>query len=106
MGLQWTDLVSSASFSFFAGSVVEMTYGLEIENIHDPLVTNVQKVVEGVTMAAVTVKYLVDIFPVLQHVPDWVPGTGFKQFAKEFIRMNEKIKEEPFNRVVSAMVSN
>ncbi|EAU83268.1 cytochrome P450 [Coprinopsis cinerea okayama7 len=96
---QWEDHLTH----FFAGSIIEMTYGIEIESVNDPLVKNVQWVVGGVTMAAVTVKYFVDIFPILKYVPSWMPGTGFKQFAKKFIQMNDLIKDEPFERVLKAM---
>ncbi|TFK27884.1 cytochrome P450 [Coprinopsis marcescibilis] len=86
----------------FSGAIIEMTYGIEIDDVDSPLVTNVQWVVNAVAESAVTVKYLVDIFPVLKYVPEWFPGTGFKKFAKEFIRMNELIKNEPFDRVLDA----
>ena len=75
--------------------------------------------------AAVLGKFLVDLFPicmslffprfpssqlchivVVEHVPEWMPGAGFKRQARIWRRITDRMYEEPFRVVKDALVSN
>jgi len=40
--------------------------------------------------------YLVDLFPVLKYVPEWVPGAGFRKIAREGRELAEELQEKPW----------
>ncbi|KAI0394745.1 cytochrome P450 oxidoreductase OrdA-like protein [Xylariaceae sp. FL0594] len=63
--------------------ILEMIYGYAIEpHKADPLVEIMDTVIEELSMAAVPGAWLVDLIPALQHLPSWLPGTGFKKTAE------------------------
>ncbi|TFK18376.1 O-methylsterigmatocystin oxidoreductase [Coprinopsis marcescibilis] len=41
-------------------------------------------------------KMLVNAFPSLKHVPDWFPGTGWKQYLKEGADINKRLVSPPW----------
>lgn len=43
--------------------------------------------------------YLVDNFPFLKYVPNWVPGTGWKAVAKQRKHTLARLRDEPFEYV-------
>ncbi|KAI0129955.1 cytochrome P450 [Xylariales sp. AK1849] len=69
----------------------------------DPLVKLINKVMAGFGESCVPGAYLVDLVPWLQHVPDWVPGTGFKQKAKQMKRDYVDVVNIPLNFVAQQM---
>jgi len=63
--------------------MLSMLYGYTIEpHKPDPLVQEVDKLMEQFTEAIVPGKWLVDLIPALEHLPDWMPGAGFKATAR------------------------
>jgi hypothetical protein len=40
--------------------------------------------------------YVQTQFPILKHVPDWFPGTAFKQKAKEWSIVFDAVLNQPF----------
>ncbi|KZV66282.1 cytochrome P450, partial [Peniophora sp. CONT] len=61
---------------------LKITHGYSIERASpDPLISLVEKAAEEFYIAAAPGAWLVDIFPWLQHLPRWLPGTQFKDVA-------------------------
>ena len=48
----------------------------------DPLVDLVDKAMYQFSQAFVPGKWTVDLIPALKYLPEWFPGTGWKQIAK------------------------
>ncbi|WYZ44616.1 hypothetical protein EsH8_VII_001052 [Colletotrichum jinshuiense] len=69
-----------------AGSLIlKIVYGYTAEPFtKDPFLDMVGEAMDNFARAAVPGSFLVDVFPFLRYVPDWVPGTGFKQIAKDY----------------------
>ncbi|RDX53565.1 cytochrome P450 [Lentinus brumalis] len=63
--------------STFMATIVKVVYGLELVET-DPEAARIEKMLEGL-QALTPGKYLVEFLPFLQHVPGWVPGTGFQR---------------------------
>ncbi|KAL1742804.1 cytochrome P450 [Schizophyllum fasciatum] len=40
--------------------------------------------------------YLVDIFPILKYVPEWVPGADFRRVAREGYELAQELQEKPW----------
>ncbi|KAF8184805.1 cytochrome P450 [Pholiota molesta] len=47
----------------------------------------------------------VDVFPSLQYLPEWMPGTGFKRSARKWKRKMEEFVDAPYEYVRSSMKS-
>ncbi|KAJ8507512.1 hypothetical protein ONZ45_g10135 [Pleurotus djamor] len=65
-----------------ASSVVEVSYGSTAQSSNDPLITLADKALHRINEAGITGTYLVDYLPMLQHVPSWFPGPGFRRYGR------------------------
>jgi hypothetical protein len=65
------------------GSVaISMTYGVDIRPINDPNLQVAKLAGEAVIECLTTGSSTVDLFPLLKHLPSWVPGASFQEKAK------------------------
>ncbi|KAI1875920.1 uncharacterized protein JN550_001416 [Neoarthrinium moseri] len=62
----------------------------------DPLITLVNRFMADFSVAAVPGRWLADMVPLLRHVPDWMPGTGFKAIAREYKQTFDDVKNTPY----------
>ncbi|KAJ2917333.1 hypothetical protein MD484_g3041, partial [Candolleomyces efflorescens] len=85
--------------SFFTGVILRTTYGIKPKGNDDPLITQVNETTVGFSLAGRKGSFLVDLIPSLTYVPDWVPGTGWKKFAKYYREMSLLSRVEPFKHV-------
>ncbi|WQF86947.1 Putative cytochrome P450 [Colletotrichum destructivum] len=81
-----------------AGSLIlKITYGYTAEAFKkDPLLEMVGEMADNLINGAVPGAFLVDSFPFLRYLPDWVPGTGFKQLAKQWKVQMEETRDKPY----------
>jgi hypothetical protein len=49
--------------------------------------------------------FLVNAFPWMEHIPDWVPGTGWKQKAYEWREQTSRAMGDPYNWAKQRIVS-
>lgn len=57
----------------------------------------------NLSAAFVPMSWPVDIIPALRHLPDWFPGTGFKQTARKWRAVNEAVVGTPYEFVRKQM---
>lgn len=87
------NLESSAS-----SLMLDMVYGYNPNsNSRDPLVLLVNQVMSEFSEATVAGAWLVDLIPWLQYLPEWVPGTGFKEIARRYHKTFIDVTNIPFN---------
>ena len=83
--------------------LMDIIYGIQVEDVSNKHVVQAEAWVAGVNEVIEPGRFLVDILPfcmfsqsgfnadffydcgfyIVQYVPTWFPGAGFKQFAKE-----------------------
>lgn len=97
--------LSIRRFSFVGGVTLSLTYGLPVRRFNDPLVRESKEVFETANATALPGKYLVNQLPWLQHIPDWMPFTGFKEDGRQIRRQLLNLMERPFNESLKRMVS-
>ncbi|KAF5360606.1 hypothetical protein D9756_005151 [Leucocoprinus leucothites] len=85
------------------GLAVSITYGLPIQRKRDPLVRFSEETFAVSAATAAPGNFLVNVIPSLKHVPEWMPGAGFKQVAKKARADLLKLAEEPFEATVKMM---
>ncbi|KAH8103589.1 cytochrome P450 [Cristinia sonorae] len=57
---------------------------------------------EGLSKAVIPGAYLVEFFPILRHIPSWVPGTTARKLANEYAPHVRKLRDAPFLEVKAA----
>lgn len=83
---------------------ISLAYGLPVQRRRDELVELIDTIARTVAEQITPGKAVVDVLPWLKHIPEWVPGMGFKSYAKSVRWMAVKFKMEPYNRAVKGFV--
>ena len=76
--------------------ILSVAYGIQIQEENDPYIKLAEGAVQGVLIAGVPGRFLVDTIPILKHVPAWMPGASFQQKAREWYRMTRMMVEIPY----------
>ncbi|EDR09884.1 uncharacterized protein LACBIDRAFT_189858 [Laccaria bicolor S238N-H82] len=87
----------------FAATVMNISYGLTVLEYDDPYITNAEESLRGLTEAGVPGAFLVDLLPILKHVPAWFPGAGFRRKAAHYAVVNTDLVDLPFKAVKREM---
>ncbi|CAE6542019.1 O-methylsterigmatocystin oxidoreductase [Rhizoctonia solani] len=72
-------------FFFTMGSAAfEMSYGYRFKSDQDPFYVNAVQTTHNLFNATMMSNFLVNAFPILSYVPDWFPGSEWKQTARKW----------------------
>ncbi|KIY70824.1 cytochrome P450 [Cylindrobasidium torrendii FP15055 ss-10] len=72
---------------YHAGAfILRITYGYTASVSHDRFLTKSENAMVELNEALAPGRYLVNILPFLRYLPDWAPGTAFKQDVKIYRR--------------------
>ncbi|KDR69223.1 hypothetical protein GALMADRAFT_925136 [Galerina marginata CBS 339.88] len=85
------------------GTAVSMAYGFPIHPTDDPFINLAEQAVASAGEAAMPGAFLVDILPILKYVPEFVPGTGFQKKAREWRKLQEDLRQVPFDETIRNM---
>ncbi|GJE86539.1 cytochrome P450 [Phanerochaete sordida] len=90
-----------------AGAVIlTLSHGYKIQEENDPYVALVDRAMQQFTIATTPGAFLVDVFPLLRHVPAWFPGASFKVKAREWKDTLETMADVPHTYVKEQMANN
>jgi hypothetical protein len=96
--------------SMAADAIMLITYGLEMQSDNDPYIEVSDYAIHLVQKAAIPGAFLVDLFPVLKHIPESMPGAGFQKWAREGKESFREALEVPFRasktRIVCLIFTN
>ncbi|KAJ9647671.1 hypothetical protein H2204_000301 [Knufia peltigerae] len=81
-----------------AGAVIlKIAYGYTAESHKNDLLVDIAgDAMDKFARAAVPGAFLVDMIPFLRYLPDWVPGTNWKQTAKQWRSELDNVVEKPY----------
>ncbi|XP_006456151.1 cytochrome P450 [Agaricus bisporus var. bisporus H97] len=85
-----------------SSSIMEIIYGMKTEP-GDPYVDNAEKALEGFNEAAVPGRFLIEMFPLMKHIPSWFPGAGWKRQGLNWRDNNREVRLNAFNIVKDQM---
>ncbi|KAF8883970.1 cytochrome P450 [Infundibulicybe gibba] len=85
----------------FASTILDLAYGIKVQEKNDPYVEIVGASVAGFAEAGVPGAFLVDFIPILKYVPEWMPDAGFKRKAARWRDVNYRMAEVPWRLVES-----
>ncbi|KZT28780.1 cytochrome P450 [Neolentinus lepideus HHB14362 ss-1] len=87
-----------------AGAVIlQVTYGYEPKEYDDPLVELIERAMKQVSILFGLNAFLVDVLPILKHIPAWFPGAKFKRIAPEWAKCASDTQEVPLRYVKDQM---
>ncbi|KAF8989842.1 OrdA protein, partial [Hymenopellis radicata] len=78
------------------GIILKVTYGIDVKEEDDPFVNLIHRSNTFFINATTPGAFLVDVFPILRFLPDWMPGAGFKRLAKEGRKLFDDVVDVPF----------
>ncbi|RDB17474.1 hypothetical protein Hypma_001603 [Hypsizygus marmoreus] len=92
------DMNFSDHLPYLSGeTIVSIAYGIDVLPENDPYIMASEKGMQPVRAAGVPGAFLVDTFPLLKYVPEWMPFAGFKRKAKEWKEIAHQMVDLPFN---------
>ncbi|GLB44585.1 putative cytochrome p450 [Lyophyllum shimeji] len=90
---------------FAAATIFPITYGLPITSVDDELVKLAEEAATLTVESGSPAATLVDFFPVMRHIPTWLPFAGFKRQALKTRMAVNKMMTVPFDMVKKEMRS-
>ncbi|KZW03024.1 cytochrome P450 [Exidia glandulosa HHB12029] len=86
-------------------NILRMTFGLEAAETNDPWIQLGIDAIEVFSKSAAFGRFAVDAFPMLKHVPMWLPGTKWKRDAQEWHGIQTRSRDLPFEHLLTKMNS-
>ncbi|KAG8737509.1 hypothetical protein FRC10_008089 [Ceratobasidium sp. 414] len=80
-----------------ASTVFDLVYGYPLKDVDDPFLIDKKTLTANLNRAVVPSNFLVNIFPVLAYVPEWLPGAGWKRTAREWREQKDHTIDDIFN---------
>ena len=80
------------------------TYGFDDIGKNTYLIQAVESFVKRLSSANAPGRYLVNSLPLLRHVPEWMPGAGFKRELRGIAELNYDIFNSLFEEARAKMV--
>jgi hypothetical protein len=91
-------------FRLAGGIILKITYGIEVQEGEDHFVRLIEKANSNFNIATVPGAFLVDFFPWLHHLPEWLPGMGFLRTARQWAQDTADMVEVPYAFTKEQMV--
>ncbi|KAF8523779.1 cytochrome P450 [Hysterangium stoloniferum] len=79
--------------------IMEIVYGIDILPRNDPYIETAEFVIGLVAIIGAPGEYLVNMMPLLKHLPDWFPGADFQKKAKIWRKKVIDMPTAPFQFV-------
>lgn len=76
--------------------MMRTAYGFDDVRQNESLVRDAVTLSSAFIEAAIPGKFLVNIFPVLKHVPSWFPGAGFQKYFAGLAQLSSNTVHSPF----------
>ncbi|KAK0234231.1 cytochrome P450 [Armillaria fumosa] len=96
----------SAHIRKTAGAIIlQISHGYAIQEENDPFVKLAEETVVQFSLSAAPGGFLVNLIPILRHIPEWFPGAGFKRTAREWALVLSEFLERPHNYVKQEMAA-
>ncbi|KAK7678460.1 hypothetical protein QCA50_018520 [Cerrena zonata] len=100
-----TENVGQNIRQIFTAIILKVTYNLDITDLRDEYVVMAQKALEGVSLGTVPGKFWVEFFPILRHIPSWVPGNSAGKMADHYKPIVEFMRNKPFDEIKQGMMN-
>lgn len=83
---------------------MELSHGIQTRGQDDPYINVVEQALQGLIQAIVPGRFLVETFPIMKYIPEWMPGAKFQRLAKEWRELATRVVMDPFKKVKQDIV--
>ncbi|KAI0033056.1 cytochrome P450 [Vararia minispora EC-137] len=83
--------------------IIKIAYGIEVGRKDDPNVLLAEEATSSLLKGALFDGIVLDMFPILQRLPAWFPGAGFKRVAAAVRHISDDVRNIPWERTKSAV---
>ncbi|KAI0071515.1 cytochrome P450 monooxygenase [Panus rudis PR-1116 ss-1] len=90
---------------YMSGVVMEISYGRQLQSNEDYIVKNTDEANAIAIQAGSAGNVIVDVFPILKHIPGWMPGAGFKRLAMHANKLVRELYDRPYDEIREQMAS-
>ncbi|CAE7098251.1 unnamed protein product [Rhizoctonia solani] len=90
------DSVKNEFYFAMGSSIFQMAYGYTVQGHADPYFRAAHEVDDHASQAAMITNFYVNIFPFLNNIPEWVPGTGWKRTVRKWREQKAYALNAPF----------
>ncbi|KAG8795750.1 hypothetical protein FRC12_010191 [Ceratobasidium sp. 428] len=88
-----------------SATLADSVYGYKLRSSDDPFVLGLKELADNATKACLPSNFLVNVFPLLVHVPSWFPGAGWKRSAQEWRRQQESVADTTYDWTKTQMAN-
>jgi hypothetical protein len=78
------------------GIILSLTYGIKVQDGEDSFVNLIEDANANFNAATVPGAFMVDFFPSLRHLPEWLPGMGFMRTARKWAKDTAAMVDVPY----------
>mgnify|MGYP001333922918 CR=1 FL=1 len=75
---------------------MRVAYGFQDRSLNERFLDDAKKSLAALHEAVMPGRYLVNTLPILKHIPEWLPGAGFKVQLRKMAELRRKTRVEPF----------
>ncbi|CAE6401968.1 unnamed protein product [Rhizoctonia solani] len=90
------DGVKNEIYLAMGSSIFQMVYGYTVQDNTDSYFRAAQEVDDHASQLAMVTNFYVNIFPFLNRIPEWVPGTGWKRTVRAWREQKAYALNAPF----------
>ncbi|KAI0642608.1 O-methylsterigmatocystin oxidoreductase [Trametes meyenii] len=87
----------------FGATIMDVTYGIRVAETDDPHIDVARRSATLFSDIVIPGRYLVELFPVMKHIPSWFPGAGFKRDAIRRGADVNPLRDLPYDATLEAM---
>ncbi|KAJ3561943.1 hypothetical protein NP233_g9884 [Leucocoprinus birnbaumii] len=84
-------------------TTISMTYGIKVQSTNDPYVNLAEDTTNGLSRALIPGQFLVETFWWLRHIPEGLPGTGWKAKIRVLQQQMHDFLNVPFEAALKAI---
>ncbi|KAG8737854.1 hypothetical protein FRC10_007586 [Ceratobasidium sp. 414] len=88
--------LESEFYRTLSATLADSVYGYKLRSSDDSFVLSLKELADNATKAALPSNFLVNIFPLLIHIPEWFPGAGWKRAAQEWRKQQESAADTTY----------
>ncbi|KAJ3507678.1 hypothetical protein NMY22_g16856 [Coprinellus aureogranulatus] len=82
----------------FGYAIMRVTYGFDDPLVNKSLLHDGETLLQAFAEATLPGRYLVNDIPLLKHIPEWLPGAGFRRHFNEMARISRRVLVDAFER--------
>jgi hypothetical protein len=81
-----------------------LTYGIDVQEGDDPFVSLIERANSNFNKATIPGSFLVDFFPSMKNLPEWLPGMEFMETARRWAADTLEMVEAPYKHTLQQIV--